>query len=626
MLDKLRSYEDLRRLNYNELKELAREIREMIVEVTSRNGGHVGPNLGVVELTIALLRNFNPPKDKILWDVSHQTYVYKILTDRKDRFHTLRQYGGISGFANIFESDYDAWGAGHAGTALSAALGMAKARDYTGEDYHVVAVIGDATLTVGMTLEAMNNAGSLGVDLITILNDNGWSIDKNVGRIAQMLAHVQVNPIYNTLRDKLYRLLPSKGKYWGSKLEDVIKTIVQDPAALFEFFGFRYIGPIDGHDVRRLDEILSQARDLKGPILIHVITEKGHGYVPALKDPETFHGLGSYDKIDGSPRKKPNSNPKYSKLFGKSVVEIAQRDLKVVGITAAMPKGTGLDQLRDTLPSQYYDVGIAEQHAVTFAAGLARAGVKPFVAIYSTFLQRAYDSVIHDVALQKLPVRFFLDRAGLVGDDGPTHHGVFDLSYLRPVPNTVIMAPKDGDELRNMVYTAWQYEEGPIFVRFPRGEVPVPPKWDRVEILPIGKWEPLTEGDPDIVFLPVGYFVYPVLEVVRRLQERGVYPTVYNARFIKPLDVEVMEEVVSRSRYVFTFEDNVLAGGFGSGVLEYLQSRGYLNGKRIVRFGIPDRFVTHGNKSLLLKELGLDTDSLFERILSVLTGVKVKRG
>ncbi len=622
MLQDLKSYRDLRRMSYEELKALAREIRELLVEVTSKNGGHVGPNLGVVELTISLLRNFDPPKDKIVWDVSHQTYVYKILTDRRDRFHTLRQYGGISGFANIFESDYDAWGAGHAGTALSAALGMAKARDYTGEDYHVVAVIGDATLTIGMTLEAMNNAGSLGVDLITILNDNGWSIDKNVGRIAQMLAHVQVNPIYNTLRDKIYRLLPNKGKYWGSKLEDVIKTIVQDPAALFEFFGFRYIGPIDGHDIRRLDEILRDAKRLKGPILIHVITEKGHGYVPALKDPETFHGLGSYDKIDGTPRRRPDAKPKYSKLFGRAVVEIAQQDIRVVGITAAMPKGTGLDQLRDTLPSQYYDVGIAEQHAVTFAAGLARAGVKPFVAIYSTFLQRAYDSVIHDVALQKLPVRFFLDRAGLVGDDGPTHHGVFDLSYLRPIPNVVIMAPKDGDELRNMVYTAWKYEEGPIFVRFPRGEVPVHPSWDRAELVPIGRWELLIEGDPDIVLLPVGYFVYPVLRVAEGLNERGIYPTVYNARFVKPLDVEVMEEVVANARYVFTFEDNVIAGGFGSAVLEYLAERRLLSGKRIVRFGLPDRFITHGKKDLLLKEVGLDEEGLLNRIVEVVEGVR----
>ncbi len=625
MLEKIASPEDLKAFSYEELEELAKEIREVIVEVTSENGGHVGPNLGVVELTIALLRNFSPPKDKIVWDVSHQTYVYKLLTDRKDRFHTLRRYGGISGFANIFESEYDAWGAGHAGTALSAALGMAKARDYTGEDYHVVAVIGDASLTIGMTLEAMNNAGSLGVDLITILNDNGWSIDKNVGRIAQMLAHVQVNPLYNTLRDKLYRILPSKGKYWGSKLEDVIKTIVQDPAALFEFFGFRYIGPIDGHNIKRLDEILKNAKSLKGPILIHVITEKGRGYPPALKDPETFHGLGSYDKVDGKPKKKPKSRPKYSKVFGQTVLEIARQDITVVGITAAMPKGTGLDLLRDHLPSQYYDVGIAEQHAVTFAAGLARAGVKPFVAIYSTFLQRAYDSVIHDVALQKLPVRFFMDRAGLVGDDGPTHHGVFDLSYLRAIPNCVIMVPKDGDELRDMVYTAWRYEKGPIFTRYPRGEVPSEPGFGPPHILPIGEWELMVEGEGDVVLLPVGYFVYPVLDVVRELHERGIYPTVYNARFVKPLDREVMESAVAGARYVFTFEDNVLMGGFGSAVLEYLGDRGMLSDKRIVRFGIPDRFITHGDKSLLLKEIGLDRQSLLEAILRTLR-VRVRRG
>ncbi|NPA79454.1 MAG: 1-deoxy-D-xylulose-5-phosphate synthase [Thermotogae bacterium] len=624
MLESLKSYEDLRKLSYDDLNALAREVRDLIVEITSENGGHVGPNLGVVELTIALLRNFNPPKDKIVWDVSHQTYPYKILTDRRERFHTLRRYGGISGFANIFESEYDAWGAGHAGTALSAALGLAKARDYTGEDYHVVAVIGDASLTIGMTLEAMNNAGSLGVDLITVLNDNGWSIDKNVGRIAQMLAHVQVNPLYNTLRDKLYRLLPNRGKYWGSKLEDVIKTIVQDPAALFEFFGFRYIGPIDGHDIRRMDEIFKHAKNLKGPILIHVITEKGRGYVPALKDPETFHGLGSYDKIDGKPRRKPDAKPKYSKLFGRAVVEIAQRDIRVVGITAAMPKGTGLDALRDTLPNQYYDVGIAEQHAVTFAAGLARGGVKPFVAIYSTFLQRAYDQIIHDVALQRLPVRFFLDRAGLVGDDGPTHHGVFDLSYLRAVPDTVIMAPKDGDELRDMVYTAWKYEDGPIFVRFPRGEVPVHPRWERVNLIPIGRWELLKEGEGDVVLLPVGYFVYPVLEMAETLADFGVYPTVYNARFVKPLDREVMEGVVAKAKYVFTFEDNVLTGGFGSAILEYLSERGLLDGVKVVRFGLPDRFITHGKKDLLLAEVGLDRESLLKGVLATV-GINLRR-
>jgi len=623
-LESLKSYEDLRKLSYDDLNALAREVRDLIVEITSENGGHVGPNLGVVELTIALLRNFNPPKDKIVWDVSHQTYPYKILTDRRERFHTLRRYGGISGFANIFESEYDAWGAGHAGTALSAALGLAKARDYTGEDYHVVAVIGDASLTIGMTLEAMNNAGSLGVDLITVLNDNGWSIDKNVGRIAQMLAHVQVNPLYNTLRDKLYRLLPNRGKYWGSKLEDVIKTIVQDPAALFEFFGFRYIGPIDGHDIRRMDEIFKHAKNLKGPILIHVITEKGRGYVPALKDPETFHGLGSYDKIDGKPRRKPDAKPKYSKLFGRAVVEIAQRDIRVVGITAAMPKGTGLDALRDTLPNQYYDVGIAEQHAVTFAAGLARGGVKPFVAIYSTFLQRAYDQIIHDVALQRLPVRFFLDRAGLVGDDGPTHHGVFDLSYLRAVPDTVIMAPKDGDELRDMVYTAWKYEDGPIFVRFPRGEVPVHPRWERVNLIPIGRWELLKEGEGDVVLLPVGYFVYPVLEMAETLADFGVYPTVYNARFVKPLDREVMEGVVAKAKYVFTFEDNVLTGGFGSAILEYLSERGLLDGVKVVRFGLPDRFITHGKKDLLLAEVGLDRESLLKGVLATV-GINLRR-
>ncbi len=616
LLEKLKLPEDLKSLTYDELKVLAEEIRDLIISVTSENGGHVGPNLGVVELTISLLRNFDVPKDKIVWDVSHQTYVYKILTDRFSRFHTLRTYGGISGFSNIFESPYDAWGAGHAGTALSAALGFAKARDYTGKDYKVVAVIGDASLTVGMTLEAMNNAAGLGVDLLTILNDNGWSIDKNVGIIAHILSKVQVSPTYNILREKVYSLLPRKGKYWGSKLQDVIKTIVQDPAALFEFFGFRYVGPIDGHNIEILDEIISKAKNLKGPILIHVITEKGRGFKPALADPETFHGLGPYDKVDGRAKKKIDL-PTYSSIFGDTVLEIAKSDPLVVGITAAMPKGTGLDKLRDNLKSQYFDVGIAEQHAVTFAGGLARAGLKPFVAIYSTFLQRAYDSVIHDVALQKLPVRFFLDRGGLVGDDGPTHHGVFDLSYLRVVPNCVVASPKDGDELRDLIYTAWKYEDGPIFVRYPRGNVPKPLTGKKPEILKIGSWEILIHGE-DILFLPVGYFVYPVLEIALYLSDKGINPTVINARFVKPLDEELLVSLIDKHRFIFTFEDNVLNGGFGSAVLEFLADKGLLNGKTLVRFGIPDRFITHGDKKLLLKEIGLDNESLIKKILSVL--------
>jgi len=616
LLEKLKLPEDLKKLNYGELRVLAEEIRELIISVTSENGGHVGPNLGVVELTISLLRNANVPKDKIIWDVSHQTYVYKILTDRLNRFHTLRTYGGISGFSNIFESPYDAWGAGHAGTALSAALGFAKARDYTGEKYRVFAVIGDASLTVGMTLEAMNNAGSLGVDLITILNDNGWSIDKNVGIIAHILSKVQVSPTYNILREKLYSILPNRGKYWGSKLEDVIKTIIQDPAALFEFFGFRYIGPVDGHNIELLDEIFSKAKKLKGPILIHVITEKGRGFKPALADPETFHGLGPYDKVEGKLKKKGDL-PTYSSVFGDTVLKIARMDPLVVAITAAMPKGTGLDKIRDNLRSQYFDVGIAEQHAVTFAGGLARAGVKPFVAIYSTFLQRAYDSVIHDVALQKLPVRFFLDRGGLVGDDGPTHHGVFDLSYLRAIPNCVIAAPKDGDEFVDLIYTAWKYEDGPIFVRYPRGTIPKPLTDKKPEILEIGRWEVLLEGE-NILFLPVGYFVYPVLEIAFSLSEMGIYPTVVNARFVKPLDVELLTSLVKKHNFIFTFEDNVLNGGFGSAVLEFLADSGLLNGKTILRFGIPDRFITHGDKNLLLKEIGLDNESLKGKILNVL--------
>ncbi len=620
ILEYIRSPEDLKQLPINRLPKLAEEIREFLIDVVSEHGGHLGGNLGAVELIIALHYVFDSPHDKLIFDVGHQAYAHKVLTGRRERMPTIRQYGGLSGFLVRTESPHDIFGAGHACTSLSAALGLALARDRKGETYDVVAIIGDGALTGGMAYEALNNIGKLQPNLIIVLNDNEMSIDENVGAIPEYLNRLKTSRLYNRLKDDVWNLLgklPAQGL--SQRARDLARRIRESlenlmvPTILFEELGIRYFGPVNGHDIPQLVRYLQRIREIPGPKLLHVLTEKGRGYPPALENKELFHGLGPFERETGKPLKKPGP-PSYSSVFGQTLLKLAEQDPTVVGITAAMPLGTGLHLLRDQFPDQYFDVGIAEQHAVTFAAGLALGGLKPFVAIYSTFLQRAFDQVIHDVALQKLPVRFALDRGGLVGADGPTHHGVFDLSYLRMIPHLVVMAPRDEAELVRMIYTAYHYEEGPIAFRFPRGRglgVPLP---EHPEPLEIGRWEVLREGG-EVAILAVGPFVATALQVAEQLERPNL--AVVDARFIKPLDEELLRQLLRQGlRALITMEENVLAGGFGSAVLEFLAQEGVA--LPVLRFGLPDAFVPHGDRALLLQDLGLVPEAMTQRIRAFL--------
>ncbi len=619
ILEKVRSPEDLKGLSLKELEQLAQELRQKVIEVTSKNGGHVAPNLGVVELTIALHYVYESPKDKIIWDVGHQAYIHKMLTGRLDRIHTLRTLGGLSGFTKRDESEHDPFGAGHASTALSAALGFAVARDLKGEDYHVVAVVGDGALTGGMAMEALNHGGHLQKRITVILNDNERSIAENVGGISNYLAKLSTNRLYNRIKQDINELLKHipdnlltrKAKTVAWKVKESLKNLMV-PTILFEELGYRYIGPVNGHDLEQLIDILMQVRDfVREPVVVHVITKKGKGYEPAERNPELFHGLGPYDPKTGEPIKKPGP-PSYSSVAGKTILEIAEKDERVVAITAAMALGTGLVPFRERFPDRLFDVGIAEQHATTFAAGMAFGGLKPFAAIYSTFLQRAYDQLIHDVALQRAPVRFCLDRAGLVGDDGPTHHGVFDLIYLRTIPNFVVMAPKDEDELRDMLYTMWQHEAGPIAVRYPRGRAVGVPFKPEPQVIPIGKWETLREGK-DAVLLAVGATVYPALKAAQRLEAEGFSVGVINARFVKPLDQELLLELLEGGpRAWITLEEGNLPGGFGSAVMEFLEERRASEKVRLFRHGIPDKFIEHGSRAELLRLVKLDEEGIYQ--------------
>ncbi len=621
LLEKINSPEDLKGLSYEELEHLAGEIREYMIDVLSKVGGHVAPNLGAVELTLALHYVFDSPRDKIIWDVGHQAYPHKIITGRRDLLPTIRQFGGISGFTKRDESPHDIFGAGHASTSLSAALGVATARDLLGKKFHVVAVIGDGALTGGMAMEALNNIGHLQKDMIVVLNDNEMSIAENVGAVSNHLSKLVSTPAYFKFKEELKEFLsklPSKklckrAQDLAKKIKEGLKNLAI-PTILFEEFGFEYIGPLHGHDIKVLIETFERVKKAKGPILIHVLTKKGKGYKPAEEKTELFHGLGPFDKETGEPIKKPGP-PRYTKVFGDTVVELAEKDNKVVAITAAMPLGTGLDKFREKFPERFFDVGIAEQHAVTFAGGLSLMGIKPFVAIYSTFLQRAYDQIIHDIALQKLPVKFFLDRGGLVGEDGPTHHGVFDLSYLRLIPNMVIMAPKDANEFRHMIFTAYRYDKGPIAVRYPRDRVPAEPENKGFEEIPIGKWEVLREGK-DIAILAVGTMVLPSLEVADLLEKEGLSPLVVNARFVKPMDEEMLNKIAAEFDVVVTVEENTVIGGFGSGVLEELAKRGFKG--NVKNIGIPDRFIEHGARRKLLEVVGLTKEGIFKQIKETL--------
>ena len=608
-LDRVNAPADVRQFTMHDLKGLANDVREFLVESVSQTGGHLGAGLGTVELAIALHYVFDTPHDKLVWDVGHQAYPHKILTGRKERLGTIRQYAGLSGFLKRSESEYDTFGAGHASTAISAALGMVAARDHIGENYNVVAIVGDGAMTGGMAYEGMNNAGLLRKNLIVVLNDNNMSIAPNVWAISNYFTQLISNPSYNRFKANVYNLT-GKLDQWGDRIrkvagrvEEGIKVIIT-PGMLFEALGFRYFGPVNGHNITQLVRILQDVKHFNGPILVHLVTQKGKGYKPAEDDVQRLHGVTPFDKITGVAQKKSEGPPAYTKVFGRAMVDVAKQNPRVVGITAAMPDGTGLDQLQKEMPDRFYDVGIAEQHGVTFAAGLATQGCIPVCAIYSTFLQRAFDQVIHDVALQHLHVVFALDRGGLVGADGPTHHGVFDLSYLRLIPGMVIMAPKDENELRNMLFTAVQHTGGPIALRYPRGNGVGVRLSDHFEALPLGKGETVRSGH-DVAILAIGSTVQDTLKAADDLQRSAISAEVVNMRFVKPLDADLIASVATRFSAIVTVEDNVVTGGFGSGVAEVLASR-QITGVHLLVHGIPDRFIDHGSPAELHRDLRLD--------------------
>jgi len=612
ILDRIDSPADVRSLERNDLSRLAEEIREEIVSVCSLTGGHLAPSLGVVELTLALHYVFDTPRDKLIWDVGHQAYAHKLITGRRERFKTLRQEGGVSGFPKREESVYDPFGSGHSGTSVSAALGMAEARDLRGDDYKVVAIIGDGGLTAGMAFEALNCAGEQKRDLIVVVNDNEMSISKSVGAVSAYLNRIMTGHRINRFREDIKNFLqeiPGIGKSvvkFAKQAEESLKGLMV-PGILFEELGFQYFGPLEGHHLDHLIETFRNVRKLKGPIIVHVLTKKGKGYTPAEANPDIYHGVGTFEKETGRIYNTP-SPPTYTAVFGRTLVELAEEDKRIVAITAAMPLGTGLVEFAERFPERFYDIGIAEQHGVTFAAGLALEGMRPVVAIYSTFLQRAYDQIVHDVCLQRIPVVFAMDRGGIVGEDGPTHQGLFDLSYLRHIPGMVLMAPKDEDELRRILLTAIQYEDGPIAFRYPRGKGYGVPLEKEIKPLEIGKGEVLREGE-DVLILALGSTVYPSVQAADILDEEGIGATVVNSRFVVPLDEELIGDLAGRHRVLITVEENVVAGGFGSAVLEFLHTRGG-SLPRAHCLGIPARFVEHSPQAVLRKKYHLDSEGI----------------
>lgn len=615
LLDSIRSPGDLRGLTHHELQDLSRQIRERIIQVVSRNGGHLASNLGIVELTLALHRVFDSRHDRIIWDVGHQCYVHKMVTGRISQFPTLRTFGGLSGFPKMCESGHDAFDTGHSSTSISAALGMAIARDQQQQAHKVVAVIGDGAMTGGMVFEAINHAGHLKSDLVVILNDNEMSISPNVGALSRYLNKIRMEPFYTHPKEYLAHVVKEIPGF-GSRLYSVLSRLegsfkyLLTPGIFFEDLGFKYLGPIDGYDFALLERVLTYARDRNGPVLIHVVTEKGRGYQPAKEHLPQFHGVGPFEITTGEIRKE-KTPPTYTSIFGKTVVELARLDPTVVAITAAMKEGTGLSQFAHEFPDRFYDTGIAEEHAVTLAAGMAAGGLRPFVAIYSTFLQRSVDQVIHDVALMNLPVIFCLDRAGVVGEDGPTHHGVFDIAHLRPVPNLTLMAPKDEAELRWMMKSAHRLN-GPVIIRYPRGagfgvdldSLPEPIAFGRAELCRQGA---------EMAILAAGNAVHPALEAALRLSEQGIEAAVVNMRFLKPLDRTLLEGLFRRRVPLVTIEEGILAGGFGSSVLELAADLGFA--PTVLRLGFPDTFVPQGTPSELRALYGLDTEGITRRIL-----------
>ena len=619
ILETINSPADVKALSLDELKQLAEEIRQFLISVISKTGGHLAPNLGVVELSLALHRVFSTPEDKIVFDVGHQSYIHKIITGRREQFPTLRQYGGLSGFPKRSESEHDAFGTGHSSTSISAALGMAVARDLQGKDYNVVAVIGDGSMTGGMAFEALNNAGTLHKKMIVVLNDNEMSISKNVGAMSEYLYQLRTGETYNKIKHDIESWL--KNMEFGT---DVLKAIrrlkgsvkyLMVPTSIFEELGFTYLGPVDGHDLQGLTEVLQAAKKIDGPVLVHVLTKKGKGYKPAEESPNKFHGTGPFEIATGKKIANPNAPITYTEVFGKTLTELANEDKEIIGITAAMPDGTGMSTFAKAHPERFFDVGIAEQHAVTSAAGAAAAGMKPVAAIYSTFLQRAYDSVLHDICMQKLHVTLCLDRAGLVGDDGYTHHGVFDYAYLRSMPEMTIMAPKDENELRHMLKTAVDYD-GPVSVRYPRGSGVGVEITEPMHSLPIGKAEVLREGK-DVCLWAIGSMVQSALQVAAKLAEQGISAGVVNMRFAKPLDKELLLAHAAQYGKIVTLEEGTLQGGVGSAVLETLNEAKMLQQCRVLTLGIPDEFVLHGDKKLLMKDLGLDVDAIVAKTIAM---------
>lgn len=606
----------VRGLSLNDLEKLGREVRELIIETVSRNGGHLAPSLGVVELTLAMLKIYDPLVDRIVWDVGHQAYAYKILTGRAEHFHSLRRLGGISGFPRPCESpEFDHFGVGHSSTSISAALGMALARDLSGQKHQVLAIIGDGSMTAGLAYEGLNQAGGMGLDMTVVLNDNEMSISRNVGALSLFLSRKLSGPLLTKLKREMEGFLRSVPRIgddlvkYARRSEDSLKGLFT-PGMLFQSFGFNYLGPINGHDLDELIGIFEHVRKLKGPVLVHVLTRKGKGYPPAEKNPTFFHGVGCFEPETGETKKFGDcTQPTYTEVFGQALCEVAAQDERVIAITAAMPEGTGLTRFCEEFTTRFIDVGICEQHAVTFAAGLAACGFRPAVAIYSTFLQRSYDQIVHDVCLQNLPVSFFLDRAGLVGEDGPTHHGVFDISFLRHIPNLVLMAPKDEAELRRMVKTALTHE-GPSAVRYPRGVGVGAKLSDGLETLPIGRGELLRDGHEAVV-VAIGNRVHPALIAAQDLErEAGLHIAVFNARFIKPLPEEQIRELASRFTTIVVVEENAVAGGFGSAVLEFMAANDLLRNRTVHARGIPDAFVEHGSQSELRARLGINAQGI----------------
>jgi 1-deoxy-D-xylulose-5-phosphate synthase len=616
LLESIHSPADLKRLNFAQMAELAEEIRVFLIQTLSKTGGHLGPNLGVVELTLALHTVFNTPEDKLLFDVSHQAYIHKMLTGRLERMDTIRQPGGLNGFMLRTESEHDCYGAGHAGTALSAALGMAVARDLAGGKEHVIAVAGDAAFTNGISFEALNNIAEQTKRLIVVLNDNEWSIDRNVGAIARYFHKIVTNEHYKSLHDSAHRIIERVGGKTAAEVarraEEAAKSLLW-PSILFEEFGLQYYGPIDGHNLPLLVETFKFLKaETNHPVLLHVLTQKGRGFQPALDLQKKFHGLGPFDPETGET--KPVGQPTYAEVFAKTLVGLANNDERIVAITAAMPSGTGLDLFRPHHPKRFFDVGIAEEHAVVFAAGMATRGFRPVCAIYSTFLQRAFDCIVHDVALQKLPVLFCMDRAGLSGDDGPTHHGLFDIAYLRGVPELVLMAPKDEDELADMMATALQLP-GPSAIRYPRGVGPGVARKAEPQLIPVGKAEVLKDGS-DVAILGLGPMTTLAKELAARLERDGFSAAVINPRFIKPLDREMLAEYADRVAAFVTFEDHVKMGGFGSAVIEALGELG--SAIPVVRIGWPDHFIEHGKVDDLRAKYGLTVDEAQAQVLPLL--------